>query len=113
MPTMIQRFECEACHEVYETRPAADTCARMHEIVGDGLVDPNVGLSVTVLDLWECDGEGCQNTFDDQWSAQSCEAGHETAAAEGRADLDVQAAGDVLASLGMIQPGSLRRTVRR
>lgn len=84
MPTMIQRFECEPCHEVYKERTEADACAQLHVTTSDGLVPPDTVPDVTVLDLWECDGENCQLTYDDQWSAQQCEAAHETEDAAGR-----------------------------
>ena len=79
MPTMIQKFECGVCYVPYGSREAAQGCVDAHLLGPD---DPDA--VVTTLDLWECDGEGCRNTFDDQWSAQQCEAGHETADADGR-----------------------------
>lgn len=73
MPTMIQRFECGYCFEVYDTTPAAVVCVTSHPLDGG---EPT--LDVVTLNLWECDGEDCQQTFDDQFSAQACEVEHQT-----------------------------------
>lgn len=77
MPTKIQKFECATCYDVFDDREHAEDCCRLVE------KDPNC-VPVIVLDLWECDGEGCQETFDSEAYAEQCEADHETADAEGK-----------------------------
>lgn len=79
MPTMIQKWRCTADDALYCSPYSADACVHSHTYE-----DGNLDAQVVPVTLWECDGEGCQNTFDDQWSAQACETGHETAGAEGR-----------------------------
>jgi hypothetical protein len=83
MPTMIQRFECTTCYEVYDEQPKAEACSVSH---GVGTGEDGAGPAVLVLDLYECDGEGCQKIFDSQYYAEACEAEHETAAADGKPD---------------------------
>lgn len=110
MPTMIQKFECATCYEVHDDRATAESCSFSHEL---GIGEQTPVPAVTVLDLWECDGEGCQNAFDSEYYAQECEAGHETADAEGRPNGMIAEMGDRLCAMGLTQAGNIFRKAGR
>jgi hypothetical protein len=80
---MIQKFQCGVCSEVADEQSETESCLAIHAMRGDAdFEEPS--LRVITLDLWECDGESCQKTFDSQAYAEQCEAEHETADAEGK-----------------------------
>jgi hypothetical protein len=77
MPTMVERQQCCGCHALHETREIAESCARGH--------GHEEGYEVVKrVDVWECDGDGCQALFEDQWTAQACETSHEIGTDDGR-----------------------------
>lgn len=112
MPTMIQRFQCGACEDVYQTSTEAGLCY-FSDTSQTPMSRERPEPQVITLDLWECDGEDCQNAFDSQWYAEQCEAGHETADAEGKPNGMIADMGERLCAMGLTQAGNIFRTVGR
>jgi len=84
MATMCEKYECAICYEVYDLFEAARSCSFGHDLLGQDPPDP----SVTVLPLWACEWQGCDNVFDSQFYAEGCETEHELAEMAGRSGLD-------------------------
>jgi hypothetical protein len=103
MPTMIQKFQCEACEEVYETTAPAELCVRAHPDAWES--------GIRTLTLWQCDEEICQATFDNQFAAERCEAEHETADADGRPGTALGGVREWLGSDGAVRSDPPVRTL--
>ena len=106
MPTMIQKYQCTTCEEIHDELVDADSCSFNHEL---GIGEQSPVPAVAVLDFWECDGNGCQAQYPDQFQAQECEASHEIGAEDGRQGTNGMIAelGDRLCDLGLTQAGHL------
>lgn len=114
MPTMIRRYQCGECNEQHEHRSEAKECAKMHyylQAAGSSIED----IPILELDLWECDGNGCQQQYPDQFQAQECEASHEIGAEDGRQDTNGRIAemGDALCEVGLFQAGLIFKKAGR
>jgi hypothetical protein len=114
MPTMIRRYQCGECNEQHEHRSEAEQCAQAHyylQAAGSSVDD----IPILELNLWECDGNGCQRQHEDQFRAQECEASHEIGAEDGRQDTNSMIAemGDHLCEVGLTQAGHIFKRAGR